>query len=296
MATDQAPDGPRHSGPSVSGTRSSYRLPDFVIIGAMRSGTTSLSRYLGAHPEVFVPQVKECHYFDRGHLRGTAWYAAFFEEAGEEQLAGEATPNYLYDPAVPGRMWRELPDARLIAVLRNPVDRAYSHYWHRRARNDETLSFEAALDAEPERLASDDPATRAHHSYVSRGLYVDQLERFLALYPRHSLMTLTFEHLRDDPVGSYGQVCAFLGIDAESVPDIVGQRLNPHVEFRALALRNLAKRAPRLIARVLGRLNTTSVDYPPMDPATRRRLLDRFAEPNARLATLTGLDLSAWST
>src|SRR5688572_14326389 len=115
------------------------RLPDFLIVGAMRSGTTSLHKYLQAHPDVFVASGKEVHFFDRRYGRGLDWYRSRFAGVTTERVVGEATPAYMYDENAIARIAHDLPDARLIVVLRNPVDRAYSHYWRNRSRGRENL-------------------------------------------------------------------------------------------------------------------------------------------------------------
>jgi hypothetical protein len=135
------------------------RLPNFVIIGAPRSGTTSLAHSLSQHPEVFVTmQVKELHFFDTNFDRGLDWYRQQFSgaDAAAAKAAGEATPTYMYDETAMSRMAETVPDARLIAILRNPVDRAYSHYWMNRSLDREDLLFPVAIETEAERLAGDD--------------------------------------------------------------------------------------------------------------------------------------------
>src|SRR5262245_45971784 len=131
---------------TVSLEESPTRLPTFLIVGAMRSGTTSLARYLGAHPDVFVAPEKEIHFFDRCFDRGVAWYAERFIQAAGAGAIGEATQSYMYDPDAIARMRSVVPSARLLTILRHPTDRAYSHYWLNRAHGLEDRSFEAAID------------------------------------------------------------------------------------------------------------------------------------------------------
>src|SRR5215213_1565056 len=127
------------------------QLPNFIIIGAQRGGTTSLYRYLTEHPSIGAAYRKEVHFFDRHFDKGMAWYLAHFPARGEFPIVGEASPFYLFHPAVPGRIHAAVPQARFIALLRNPIDRAYSQY-HMKSRHDlETLSFEDALAQEGER-------------------------------------------------------------------------------------------------------------------------------------------------
>ncbi len=140
-------------------------LPDYLIIGAQRAGTTSLHRYLIQHPGVRTTlRTKGVHFFDTGYGRGMSWYASRFptrltawyvaRRHGVELRTGEASPYYLFHPHVPGRVAEHLPQVKLIALLRDPVGRAYSHYQHEVARGFETLSFEEAIEAEAARLAA----------------------------------------------------------------------------------------------------------------------------------------------
>lgn len=269
-------------------------LPNFLIIGAMRSGTTSLARYLGAHPDVFVAQDKELHFFDLNRDRGLDWYRAQFTGAEGERMVGEATQTYMYDGEAVDRMASDLPDAKLIAILRDPVKRAYSHYWQNHARGTEPLSFPDAIAAEPERLASSDKQSRFFFSYVDRGLYVRQLRRICEHYPRASLHVLLFEDLRDAPAEAYRSACAFLGVDDDFLPPNIGVPINRYVSFRSVKLRALGKKLPRALRRAVGRLNTQEASYPPMDPGVRAELRQRFAADNAALETWLDRDLSEW--
>lgn len=264
-------------------TRRARILPSFIIIGAQRAGTTSLFDYLSRHPDVAEPYggeesvawSKELHFFDEKYWRGLDWYRSFFptfaarrlaRRRGGDLVAGEATPYYMFHPAVPERVAAALPDVRLIALLRDPTERAYSHYQLMRRKGLEELSFEEAIAAEDERLAEEEPHLEdphyrshhhQHHSYIARGLYADQLERWLARFPREHLLVLRSEDFLAQPAESYAEVLEFLG-------------LRPW---------RLDKFVPR-----------NRKAYAPIDPALRTRLAERFAEPNARLARLLGTD------
>lgn len=238
-------------------------LPDFLVLGAQKAGTTALYAYLRWHPAITGPSWKEVSFFDRHWWRGESWYRGQFPLRSGGRLVGEASPSYLFHPLAPERVHALVPEARLVALVRNPVDRAYSHYQHEVSLGREPLSFEAALAAEEqrtrgevERLVADPRAFSPawwDHTYVARGLYAEQLERWLAVFPAEQLLTIRSEDLGDQPEATYSEILAFLRAPAHSLPEY-----------------------PRLFER----------EYGPMSPETRTMLEQTFAEPNRRLEEL----------
>jgi Sulfotransferase domain len=275
-------------------------LPNFLIVGAMRSGTTWLARCLGEHPSVFMAPRKELHYFDVDPDQGLDHYRQWFAAASDEIAIGEATQRYMYAPRAVDRIAEVLPDARLIAILRDPVDRAYSHYWLNRAHDREPLSFEEALDAEPERIERD-ARSRFLYSYVDRGRYAEQLAYVLERFPRHSLHVLLFEAFRDHPSEAYADLCRFLTIDDRFRPGVLDRKVNAYQEFHSLKARRFVTRMGRSgsMARtargVVGRLNRRRRSYPPMPPAIRERLRADFRDDVAALEARFSLDLMTWN-
>jgi hypothetical protein len=242
-------------------------LPDFLIIGAQRAGTTALYEYLRLHPAVAGPAWKEVNYFDVHYLRGEAWYRGHFP-IRSRAVVGEASPSYLFHPLAPERVAALLPDVHLIALLRDPVDRALSHYHHEVDLGREPLPFEEALEREEDRMRGElermlrDPSYFSHawwnHTYLVRGRYAEQLERWLAVFPREQFLVLTSEELFDQSGETYARVLEFLGADAhelDSYPPVFGR------------------------------------EYSEMRPETRRRLADYYAEPNRQLSELLGREL-----
>lgn len=269
-------------------------LPNFVIIGAQKSGTTSLFAYLRDHPDVFLAPGKEIHYFDRHFDEGLDWYKAKFANVANEHAIGEATPNYMYFGEGVSRMAEVLPNARLIAILRNPVDRAYSHYWHSRSRGREKLEFAKAIAAEPERLATGDHHQLRCHSYLDRGRYLAQLKRVCQFYPREALLVILFEELCHAPAETFRTVFRFLEVDNAFVPSSLGVAHHRQVPARSLKLRAITRRIPPL-HRLIDPLNTPASSYPAMNPGVRAELLSLFDKDNAALAEWLGRDLSAWN-
>jgi hypothetical protein len=242
-------------------------LPDFLILGAQKAGTTALYAYLRWHPEITGPSFKEVSFFDRHYKRGERWYRAHMP-VRRSGIVGEASPSYLFHPLAPERVAQLLPDARLIALLRNPVDRAFSHYQHEVALGREQLSFEEAIARESERMDGElermlaRPAYFSYawwnYTYLARGRYVEQLERWLAAFPPDQLLVLLTDELAEDTAGTYRRALDFLGVDEVGLDSY-----------------------PRIFER----------EYQELEPALRARLEDEFAEPNRRLAELLGRDL-----
>lgn len=245
-------------------------LPDFLVIGAQKAGTTALYAYLREHPSITGPSWKEVSYFDRHYARGEAWYRGNFPNLARARgkLVGEASPSYLFHPLGAERVRALLPEARLVALVRNPVDRALSHHNHEVALGREELSFEDALEAEEERLRGEeeklisDPGYFSRewwsHAYQARGRYADQLDRWLELFPREQLLIVPSEDLGAEPAQTYARVVEFLGAPPHRLESF-----------------------PRVFER----------QYEPMRPETRERLASEFDEPNRRLYELLGRDL-----
>jgi Sulfotransferase domain len=260
----------------------------------MRSGTSTLARWLGEHPQVFMAPGKELHFFDHHFDKGVDWYRSLFADAGSELQLGEATPNYLHEPAAIQRIASTLPQVRLLLSLRNPVDRAYSHYWHNRSRGKESLSFEDALAAEATRTSGGD-ADRAWFSYASRGDYFEQIEEVMRHFPRTALHVEIAEEMQADPQQSLERIFRFIEVDDRFHPAMIDRKVNAYVEFRSVRLRRFTKRLPSGIAVPINRLNArTNQEYTPMDPSTRSRLEARYADGNHGLAQFLRRDPPLW--
>ncbi|MGH2726181.1 MAG: sulfotransferase family protein [Actinomycetota bacterium] len=268
------------------------RLPDFVIIGAMRAGSTSLARYVGAHPGVSMPSRKELHFFDWQWDKGLDWYRAQFRGAAPGAIAGEATPIYMVYHEAMERLAATIPGARLLVVLRDPVARAYSHYWYNRMLGFEALGFREALEAEASRPSGS--TDRRTFDYVERGRYLVQLERVCALFPRESLHVVILEDLVGAPAPTYTEVCRFLGIDASFLPPNIGEPMNSHAVYRSKVVAKLARAMPEPLRSAARRMNRREARYEPMDPELRRELVLRFRYENEALAAWLGKDLSGW--
>lgn len=270
-------------------------LPNFLLVGAQKSGTTSLTHQLGSHPEVFMLP-DEVHFFDRdsNFALGPEWYRQQFARAAHESAVGESTPEYLYDADAVTRMAQLLPDARLLVSLRHPVERAYSQYWHNRTRGREPLSFRDAIAAEPDRIAVSDRSTRLRYSYVDRSRYLTQLQRMTAHYSRDRLHVVLFEQFASQPSDVLQSVFRFLGV-SDGVPISVTKAHNRFVTFRSQRLRGPIRRLPSPLRRPAARLNVRYVRYPPIDADVRAGLMAELEPEIRELATWLGEDLGAWT-
>ena len=205
------------------------RLPDFLGLGVQKGGTTTLHHLLERHPSVFLPPLKEVHYFSLHFAEGEAWYRNQFASAVPEHRCGEITPYYLFHPEVPKRVHALLPKARLIVLLRDPVERALSQYFHSRRLGLEPLPLKDAMDAEaerlrgaPEQLQAPEGRHRSHqeHSYLSRSCYQEQLPRWQFLFPAEQLLVLRSEDLFEQPSGIWDRVLRFLELDPVPLPEL----------------------------------------------------------------------------
>ena len=195
------------------------RLPDFLGIGTQKGGTTSLQKLLEQHPGAFLPITKEVHYFTLHYNEGEHWYRGHFQQANRKQICGEITPYYLFHPQAPQRIQALIPKARFIVLLRDPVERALSQYFHARRLGFEELELEAALAAESQRLASGDLYSHQKHSYLSRSRYELQLQRYQRLFSPHQLLILRSEDLFEKTERSWKAIQDFLGLREKPLPN-----------------------------------------------------------------------------
>lgn len=297
------------------------RMPTFLVLGAQKAGTTSLYHYLRQHPEVFMASVKEPNFFafEGEELRyigpGGApasvngysitdleTYRTLFDKAGEAKARGEASTLYLYLPSAADRIRHYVPDARLIAVLRNPVERAYASYMHCIRDDREPLEFASALRAEQGRIA-DHWGFLWHYTQVGR--YPEQLRRFFDRFPREQVRVHLYDDFRRDPVAVVQDVYAFIGVDTSFAPDTaLVHNASGVPKSRALArllsrphaikrmLRPLVPEAAR--NRMMTKLKNRNLSKRPIDPEIRRELIEVFRTDIEQLQDMIGRDLTMW--
>jgi hypothetical protein len=299
-------------------------LPDFLIAGVPKAGTTALHAALTPHPDLFLPAVKEPKFFlsdgrpprhggpgdvqtYQEHVWRRADYERLFEPAPEGTLRGEATPFYLYDLASHDRMRALVPEARLILLLRDPVDRAHSNWTHLwNAGLEPEADFLAACRAEPARRAA---GWADFWHYVGLGLYGRQVQHLYKHFPREQVLLLRYRELKDQPAATLDRVCAFLGVRTGVLGSIPRENVNRHVVedsgvnrvLRAM-LRGggtFGHRFPvplRLAARgpLLTLLHRKKGNRPVTTPAEREALLPHFADDIALLQDVTGERYDDW--
>jgi Sulfotransferase family len=295
------------------------QLPNFLIIGAAKSGTTSLYHYLGQHPDVYLCPIKETHYFISGNkplnFTGpleqytvcreavTSWaeYRLLFDRVTGEKAIGEVCPSYLRTAGAARRISDRLPGVKLIAVLRNPVDRAYSDYLMCRGLGVEKQNFEEALEEEPRRIAE-------HWYggiYMSKGYYGRQLAAYYELFPAEQILVFRYEDLCRDSQAVMNKICSFIGVDPRDDWDLT-ERHNVSGEIANPLLRKLwvgsgrlrgqlRPLLPQFVRQYTSRtINKVQRKRTVMAEGTRRKLTNLYHDDIIRCAELTGLDLQTW--
>lgn len=291
----------------VSGKKR-LRLADFLIIGAAKSGTTTLFQYLKRHPQVCLSSIKEPNFFgmDENYAKGVEWYSALFSSAQPHQVCGEASTDYAKFPKFPAtakRIAKAIPDVKLIYIMRNPIDRAYAYYRHLGRKFKVRETFEEHIARTQICLESSD--------------YMMQIEHYLQFFPKESFLFLLMEDEIERPEETLSQICRFIGIDDIDLVQGNPIRANDSAKFfqdtlrgritaplRSIpALAKLAKSVPQswrdAVYAALKRSSyakSVAQEYqaPPMLPETRQMLLEHFREPNQRLAEFLDRDLSRW--
>ena len=197
-------------------------LPNFLCIGAAKSGTTTLYDLLGKHPDLYVPSFKEPHYFDfsSNYRNGIDWYnKIYFSDVKKEQVIMDFTPSYLYEKKSPERIFKSLgKEVKFLVLLRNPVDRAYSHYLHSKRDNYEIEDFLIALEKEGKRISDarkkEDYVAELKYSYISQGNYYSMITNYLKYFPREQFLFIHFEQeFIANRIESMKKIFSFLGVD-----------------------------------------------------------------------------------
>jgi hypothetical protein len=294
--------------------------PNLLIPGAAKSGTTSLYYYLKQHPQVYMSEPKEPRFFEMEYGEGIEFYwNTYFSGWAGQPVIGEASPRNLYLPYIPQRIKAQLPEAKFIVILRNPIDRAFSHWWMTYSLGVEKLPFEEAIRANLEQLESgftfggQDGEKRWQEAiywgqtrrmaryrwYLDMGYYAQQLERYLALFPRSQIKILFFEDLCQSPQAVMAEVWDFIEVDPDfELVDVAPQMVaTPRAGLPLLKLAQATRTQyliPQQVRSWLARLFARYGSKPPLDPAVRAWLVEHYDKHNRELERITGRDLSHW--
>jgi hypothetical protein len=298
-------------------------LPDFFLIGAPKAGTTALHAALATHPQLSMSRVKEPKFFlgdgappvrpagpgDAHSVQEHVWRRDDYEALWDDRpgaLRGESTPFYLSNAAALDRIAAAVPDARLIAVLRHPVDRAYSNWAHLWADGLEPLSeFLAACAAEDRRMAE---GWAPFWRYLGLGRYGEQLEAVLDRFPREHVHVLRYRDLVDEPINALNGICGFLGVEADAVMDVPSENVSTYVppstttKVLQAAVRSgasIGRYLPPQVWRkasapLLSALQRSGGHRPELSAGVRARLLEGFADDIAVLERMTGQSFDDW--
>ena len=263
-------------------------LPNFIGLGGNRSGSTWYADNLMRHGDIFVPRIKEIHFFDADYDKGMDFYESFFTGWSGEKAVGEVTPAYFYSATIARRIKKDLPGIKLFVSLRNPVDRAYSQYWRMIGMGylEKDVSFEEALE------------TRG--MLLSYGMHSVNLSNYYEYFDRDDLLPLLFDSIKKEPETVLNELFAFLGVEPEAEANYTLEAIN-----RSASLPNLGRsKGLYYLRRMMNRLgihslrdkmeNINRTVLPPMNPETRQYLTDYFREDILKTEELIGKDLSGW--
>jgi hypothetical protein len=299
------------------------RKPTFFILGAPKCGTTAIAQYMASHPDVFLSSPKEPHFFDGNYEKGVASYLHdHFARWGNELAAGEATPSYFAVPFAAERIRHDVPDAKLIVMLRDPTSRAFSSWWMLHVRGMESLSFADAIAAERLQSASGHPLEKANavtaweahveqiragkqldiRTYLHTGHYAIHLRRYFQLFPKQNIKIIFSHQLRENPEKVIRDLWSFIGVDSqaplpdfEAVNEALGAGVKPVLKwiqiFGLMRLRGMFPESIRawlkeILARIGGR--------PEMELVIKKHLVEYFEPHICELELLLGEDLSVW--
>jgi len=290
----------------LSETATDEWVPDFVIVGPQKCATTWMYEGLAEHPEVYVPDTDSVHFFDMGYHRGTDWYREHFPENPDDYaVIGEETPSYIRSSAAPERIADLNPDAKIIFSLRNPVDRAFSHYWHEKAKGKISFEFEEVFENYD-----------LYENWVRPGMYADHIDCFREEFGEDQIKLMFFDDLVEDDEAFIRELYEFVGADPSFTPSIIDEKVNDArwssgIEFvdklYYRVVNVVYRRGGESIKRVLRPIHDfvqeggisnpfeSESEYEKgMDPETRERLEAIFVEETRKLERRTDRHFDYW--
>jgi len=254
--------------------------PNFLIVGAMKSATTTLAKLLNQHPDVYC--APEIHYFYKNYKKGSAWYESHFKKA---KAVGEKTPAYMFIPECAKRIRDYNKDIKLIFILRNPINMVYSFYWHSYKDGAEKRTFEEVIQREEKGIEKD-----ITYCYAKRGKYVEQIKRFLKYFKKEQMHFIILEEFKKNPE-KLGELCDFLGVKRYRP---ILSRSNITKMPRSMRLQRLLWKKKGRIADILRYINIQigTRGYPKMDNTMKKHLVEKFKPANQELSKIIGRDVA----
>jgi len=273
-------------------------LPNFLIIGAQKSGTTSIYDVLKMHPQIFLSKVKEINFFffEKSYKKGIQNYEQNFKDVNNEIAIGEASPGYIVNPNAPSRIKKHMPDCKLILCIRNPIERAYSQYWDNRRQLNEWQSFDEIVDSYIKIKGG-----KYKKGYFLRGFYHKQILEFLQYFNRQQILILLFDDLIANPEQFYQTVLSFLNINSKHFNLDVRKKSNQVKIFSnpcyKFFLQNYqyTRFLNRYTRRILRIGNQINFKKPQINQTTKEKLKQVYLEENRKLSDFLGRDLSNWN-
>ena len=283
------------------------RLPDFILVGAPRCATTWLHECLEEHPEVFLPDCKELNFFCVNHWgndytrHGLPYYTSFFDKASDGQILGDISPNNMWDTESATRIHHAIPNAKILFLLRNPIDRAWSHYNYITNRSVKyPHTFDEVIDGQWQ-----------SSGVIDQGFYAKQIRPYLRIFPQRQLLTILHEEIKTAPEKTFDQICTFIGATPGVRPKHLHTRRNRPYGQRIPGLYELNRTIARTLSQLgldsvrqavkktgapslLKRLNRRSVSSLELTKSQRRALAALYEDDIAELSSLLGRDLSDW--
>lgn len=283
-------------------------FPDFFWIGPQKAASTWAYRCFREHPEIYVHEDENLsgiggdalHYFDMHYGKGHSWYQQFFEDYEHETVAGDTTPSYIRSPMAPRRMANDVPEAKLIACLRNPIDRAFSHYWHEKKKQKITFEFQEILENYD-----------LFQNWLEPGFYYEQISTYLEYFDREQMLFMFMADLKEDEQNFISTVFHFLDVDAGFEPSVLDERVNQaghKRDIKAKIFREIAQICSRLgvkkyftqddnyaIKKRITNFFLNKTEYEQgMAPGVRNELIELMTPDVRKLEQLVQRDLSHW--
>lgn len=283
------------------------RGPDFIVAGAPKAGTTALINLLNESPDVdcitHLPNGQEPHFFSKDYHLGNDYYLNLFNNLDRNKIIGEKSVSYMTDKQVASRIHDHFPDVKLLFVLRNPIDRAYSQYKANIQRGTEYLTFKNAIKHEKLRKL----IFKNNYAYLERGYYYKMLKNYYDIFPKKQIHIIIYEKFLTHPDECMQKICSFLGVDDSFIPSLnMSKKYNESIrpkfklpQFFVMLYRKYSPLSMRkgfidsLILK-LESVNRVSTPFPKVETDLRKELMDLFDFPNKQLQQLTGSDLSVW--